>query len=71
MAIRVTQRNMYGSMINNMQNSLAAYMESVMQGSTQKRINRPSDDPGKLVEEDRTMVWKLTAVRDIVALKES
>ena len=32
---------------------------------------RPSDDPGKLVEEDRTMVWKLTAVRDIVALKES
>ena len=45
MAIRVTQRNMYGSMINNMQNSLAAYMESVMQGSTQKRINRPSDDP--------------------------
>ncbi|WP_346667449.1 flagellar hook protein [uncultured Desulfovibrio sp.] len=45
MAIRVTQRNMYGSMINNMQNSLAAYMESTMQGSTQKRINRPSDDP--------------------------
>ena len=45
MAIRVTQRNMYGSMINNMQNSLAAYMESFMQGSTQKRINRPSDDP--------------------------
>ena len=32
---------------------------------------RPSDDPGKLVEEDRTMVWKLTTVRDIVALKES
>ena len=32
---------------------------------------RPSDDPGKLVEEDRTMVWKLIAVRDIVALKES
>lgn len=45
MAIRVTQSNMYGSMITNMQNSLAAYMESVMQGSTQKRINRPSDDP--------------------------
>lgn len=32
---------------------------------------RPSDDPGKLVAEDRTMVWKLTTVRDIVALKES
>ena len=45
MAIRVTQRNMYGSMINNMQNSLAAYMESTLQGSTQKRLNRPSDDP--------------------------
>lgn len=45
MAIRVTQHNMYGSMINNMQGSLAAYMESCLQGSTQKRLNRPSDDP--------------------------
>lgn len=32
--------------------------------------HHPSDDPRKLVEEDRSMVWKLTAVRNIVALKE-
>ena len=45
MAIRITHSNMYGGMINDMQKTLAAYMESVTQGSTQKRINRPSDDP--------------------------
>lgn len=45
MAIRITHSNMYGGMINDMQKTLSAYMESVTQGSTQKRINRPSDDP--------------------------
>lgn len=33
--------------------------------------HHPSEDPMKVVEENRSMVWKLTGVRDIVALKES
>lgn len=45
MSIRVTQKTMYGSMVGQMQKNLAGYMESVQQGSTQKKINRPSDDP--------------------------
>lgn len=45
MAIRVTQKNMYNDMVGQMQKNLAGYMESVQQGSTQKKINRPSDDP--------------------------
>lgn len=45
MAIRVTQHTMYNNMVSNMQNTLGNYMESVQQGSTQKKINRPSDDP--------------------------
>lgn len=43
--MRVTQRTMYNSFINNMQSTLSAYMESNMQGASQKKINRPSDDP--------------------------
>lgn len=45
MAIRITQQYMYSSMLNGMQSSLSKYMESMEQGSTQKQINRPSDDP--------------------------
>lgn len=45
MAIRVTQKTMYTDMVGQMQKNLAGYMESVQQGSTQKKINRPSDDP--------------------------
>lgn len=45
MAIRVTQNTMYNKMVGNMQSTLGAYMESMEQGSTQKKINRPSDDP--------------------------
>ena len=45
MAIRITQRMMYSDMVGQMQRNLAAYMESNEQGSTQKKINRPSDDP--------------------------
>jgi len=32
-------------MLNNMQSSLGAYMESNIQGASQKKVNRPSDDP--------------------------
>ena len=45
MAIRITQNMMYSDMVGQMQKNLAAYMESNEQGSTQKKINRPSDDP--------------------------
>lgn len=45
MAIRVTQHTMYNNMVGNMQKNLSGYMESVEQGSSQKKINRPSDDP--------------------------
>jgi len=36
---------MYDTLTSQMQKNLAAYMESNEQGSTQKKINRPSDDP--------------------------
>lgn len=45
MALRVTQHTMYNNMVGHMQQNLSAYMESVQQGSSQKKINRPSDDP--------------------------
>ncbi len=45
MSLRVTQRTMYNQFINQMQGNLGAYMESNIQGSSQKKINRPSDDP--------------------------
>lgn len=45
MSIRVTQSSMYNTMVGQMQKTLSAYMESNEQGSTQKKINRPSDDP--------------------------
>lgn len=43
--MRVTQKTMYSSMLNDMNRTLSAYMESNMQGATQKKVNRPSDDP--------------------------
>ncbi len=45
MSIRITQSMMYDKYVSQMQGSLSAYMESSEQGSTQKKINRPSDDP--------------------------
>ncbi|MCL1890080.1 MAG: flagellar hook-associated protein FlgL, partial [Desulfovibrionaceae bacterium] len=43
--IRVSQRQMYSNFLFNMNNSLSAYMESHLQSATQKKVNRPSDDP--------------------------
>ena len=45
MSIRVTQQTMYNKMVGGMQSNLGAYMESIEQGSSQKKVNRPSDDP--------------------------
>lgn len=36
---------MYNNMMGGMQSTLTEYMESVTQGASQKRLNRPSDDP--------------------------
>jgi len=36
---------MYNSFVTNMNHSLSAYMESNIQASSMKRVNRPSDDP--------------------------
>ncbi len=43
--MRVAQNNMYQQFVRNMNNNLSAYMESGLQSATQKKINRPSDDP--------------------------
>jgi flagellar hook-associated protein 3 FlgL len=43
--MRISQRTMYLDHIKHMNNTLAAYMESNMQGATEKQVNRPSDDP--------------------------
>lgn len=43
--MRVTQSSMYTSFVSNMNENLSAYMESNIQGSSQKRVNKPSDDP--------------------------
>lgn len=45
MAIRVTQGLMFNSFTSQMNSNLSNLMESNMQSSSQKRVNRPSDDP--------------------------
>ena len=45
MALRVTQGMLYGSSVRGMNKTLNDLMESNLQATTQKRINRPSDDP--------------------------
>lgn len=45
MITRVSQRGLYSTQIYNMNNSLAKLVELNEQSSTQKRINKPSDDP--------------------------
>ncbi len=45
MALRVTQRQIYSDAINRMNYGLGALMESNLQAGTQKKINKPSDDP--------------------------
>ena len=45
MSMRITQSMIYDNYVSQMQTSLGAYMNSAEQGSTQKKINAPSDDP--------------------------
>ncbi|GFM37793.1 flagellar hook-associated protein FlgL [Desulfovibrio psychrotolerans] len=44
MSVRVSQRSMFTNFVTNMNSSLADLMESNIQASSQKRINKPSDD---------------------------
>lgn len=43
--MRVSQRQRFNFFINNMNDSLTSLMELNIQAASQKRINRPSDDP--------------------------
>ena len=43
--MRVTQRIIYGNIVTHSNNSLAALTESNLQSVTQKKVNRPSDNP--------------------------
>ncbi len=43
--MRVSNSMIYDTNLKNMQTSLTDFMESTMQGGTQKKINKPSDDP--------------------------
>ncbi|GFK92697.1 Flagellar hook-associated protein 3 [Fundidesulfovibrio magnetotacticus] len=45
MAYRVAQQMIYGSSVNYMNTTLSQLMESNLQASSQKKVNRPSDDP--------------------------
>ncbi len=43
--MRISNTMIYDTNMKNMQTSLANYMETNIQGGTQKKINKPSDDP--------------------------
>ncbi|MFP4071737.1 MAG: flagellar biosynthesis protein FlgL, partial [Desulfovibrionales bacterium] len=43
--MRVSQRNLYAGFIDSLNRSTAQLHELNLQGSTQKKVNRPSDDP--------------------------
>ncbi|MBA4358274.1 MAG: flagellar hook-associated protein 3, partial [Desulfovibrio sp.] len=42
---RVSQNQLYSQYLNGMNTSLSSLMESNLQAQTQKRVNKPSDDP--------------------------
>jgi flagellar hook-associated protein 3 FlgL len=44
--MRVSLRNQYSNFLYNVQNTQSRLMDLNMQASSQKRINKPSDDPG-------------------------
>lgn len=48
MGIRITQQYMYQNMVTGMQGSLGRYMNAMEAGSSQKAVNRPSDDPAAM-----------------------
>ena len=58
MALRVTQGLMYNSFVSGMNRNLSALMDSNMQSSSQKKVNKPSDDPvaaGRIISSRATL----------------
>ncbi|MDR2799972.1 MAG: flagellar hook-associated protein FlgL, partial [Desulfovibrio sp.] len=58
MAIRITQQMLYQSLISDMNRTLTDYMETNIQNSSQKKINKPSDDPvgaGRVISSRATL----------------
>ncbi len=58
MALRVTQGLMYNSFVTGMNRNLSALMDSNMQSSSQKKVNKPSDDPvaaGRIISSRATL----------------
>jgi len=51
--MRITQNMLYGSAINNIQNTLERIQEVKEKDASQKRINRPSDDPSGYAQSRR------------------
>lgn len=47
--MRVTQSMMFDLYVNNMNSSLTTLMDLNIQAQTQKRVNRPSDDPSGMI----------------------
>ena len=45
MSVRIAQRQMYTSYLLNMNGSLSSLMDSHLQASSMKKVNKPSDDP--------------------------
>lgn len=70
MALRVTQRNMYSNMVNRMNNNLTAYMKSHEQSSTQKKVNKPSDDPygASQIMRSYTQLNAITSYKDNLSM---
>lgn len=50
MVMRITQRSLYGTVLNQTNSSLLSLVETNNQVATEKRINRPSDDATGTVE---------------------
>ena len=53
--MRISQRQMFSQYLTQMNGSLSAIMDSNNQGGTQKKVNRPSDDPAGMA---RIMMYR-------------
>ena len=45
MAVRISQKSLFTNFVNNMNMSLSSLVDLNIQASSQKRVNKPSDDP--------------------------
>jgi len=72
MIMRVTQRGIYSNSLQNMNSALSQLMESNIQSSSQKRINRPSDDPIGMVQvlNGRDTLSSFTQYRENISMAE-